>query len=97
MRQDTKQRKKAIQALKAVQENQWWMDRMAQVMLGGKEALDTAMLDIGRLVAETIMDMEREQQAGPDSHPTSPELRKWASQPGAIYVGDQKLHVAHPR
>lgn len=97
MRQDTRQRKKAIQALKEIQEKPWWMDRMVQVMLGGKRALDAAMLDIGRLVAETIMYMEREQQAGPDYHPTSPELRKWASQPGSIYVGDQKLRVVHPR
>ncbi len=97
MRPDTKQRKKAIQALQEIQEKPWWMDRMVQVMLGGKQALDAALLDIGRLVAETIMSMEREQQAGPDYHPTSRELRKWASQPGSIYVGDQKLRVVHPR
>jgi hypothetical protein len=49
------------------------------------------------VVAETIMYMEREQQAGPDYHPTSLGLRKWASQPGSIDVGDRKLRVAHPR
>lgn len=68
-----------------------------QVMLGGKRALDTAMLEIGRLTAETIMYMEREEKAGPDYHPSSPGLQKWASQRGSIYVGDQKIAVEHPR
>ena len=69
---------------------------MFQVMVGGKRALDATMQEIGRMVAETIMHMEREEIAGPDYHPTSP-LQKWASQPGSIYLGDQKIHVEHPR
>ena len=68
-----------------------------QVMLHGKRALDAAMLDVGRLVAETLMYMEREERSGPDYHPTSSGLMKWASQRGSIYVGDQKLCVEHPR
>ena len=70
---------------------------MVQVMLHGKRALDAAMLDVGRLVAETLMYMEREERSGPDYHPTSSGLMKWASQRGSIYVGDQKLCVEHPR
>ena len=66
-------------------------------MLEGKRALDAAMLDVGRLVAETLMYMEREERSGPDYHPTSSGFRKWASQRGSIYVGDQKLPVEHPR
>jgi putative transposase len=97
MRRDTKKRKKATQAFQATQEQQWWADQMMRVMLGGKRALDAAMLEIGRLTAETIMYMEREEKAGPDYHPTSPGLHKWASQRGSIYVGDQKIAVEHPR
>ena len=97
MRADTKKRKKATQMLRATQEQEWWADQVVQVMLKGKRALDTAMLGIGRLVAETIMYMEREEKSGPDYHPTSPELRKWASQRGSVYIGDQKLFVEHPR
>lgn len=97
MGRDTKNRKKAIEALRATQEQKWWAEKLMQVMVGGKQALDAAMLEIGRLMAETIMYMEREEKAGPDYRPTSPDLRKWASQPGSIYVGDQKLKVDHPR
>ena len=52
--------------LRATQEQEWWADQVVQVMLQGKRALDTAMLGIGRLVAETIMYMEREEKSGPD-------------------------------
>ena len=96
-RADTKKRKNATQMLRATQEQEWWADQVVHVMLEGKRALDAAMLDVGRLVAETLMYMEREERSGPDYHPTSSGLRKWASQRGSIYVGDQKLPVEHPR
>ena len=97
MRKDTKTRKKAIQALGMTREQEWWADQVTRIMLGGKKALDAAMLEIGRLTAETIMYMEREERAGADYHPTSPDLQKWASQRGSIYLGDQKIRVEHPR
>ena len=93
MRANTKKRKNATRMLIATQEQDWWADQIVQVMLNGKRALDTAMLGIGRLVAETLMSMEREEKSGPDYHPTSSGLRKWASQRGSIYIGDQKLAV----
>ena len=80
MRANTKKRKKATVMLKATQEQEWWADQVVQVMLHGKRALDAAMLDVGRLVAETLMYMEREERSGPDYHPTSSGLMKWASQ-----------------
>ena len=76
MRANTKKRKNATRMLKATQEQDWWADQIMQVMLNGKRALDTAMLGIGRLVAETLMYMEREEKSGPDYHPTSSGLRK---------------------
>ncbi len=97
MRVDTKKRKKATQVLRQTQEQEWWANQVAQVMLGGKRALDAAMLEIGRMVAEAIMYMEREEKSGPDYHPVCAELRKWASQRGSIYLGEQKVRVEHPR
>ena len=55
MRADTKKRKNATQMLRATQEQEWWADQVVHVMLEGKRALDAAMLDVGRLVAETLM------------------------------------------
>jgi hypothetical protein len=39
----------ATRALRATQEQEWWAEKVMQVMVGGKRALDAAMLDIGRL------------------------------------------------
>ena len=92
MRADTKKRKNATQMLRATQEQEWWADQVVHVMLEGKRALDAAMLDVGRLVAETLMYMEREERSGPDYHPTSSGLRKWArfqSAPLAEARGDR--------
>jgi len=91
------QRKKAIEALRNAQEQSWWRDRVTEVMLGGKRALDSTMQEMGRMLAEALMYIERAQEAGPDYHPTSRGVKKWASQRGSIYVGDQKIHVEHPR
>src|SRR3989304_3849117 len=55
------------------------------------------MKEMGKLMAETIMYIEREEIAGPDYQPKSSEVRKWASQRGSVYIGDQKIRAQHPR
>jgi transposase-like protein len=97
MREDTKKRKKATRNLRTTQEQVWWADQIFKVIVGGKRALDATMLEIGRLMAETIMYIEREEKSGPEYQPLTPGLYKWASQPGSIYLGDQKIPVEHPR
>jgi transposase-like protein len=49
------------------------------------------------MMAETIMYIEREEISGPEYRPLSSEIKKWASQGGSIYLGDQKIPVEHPR
>lgn len=73
------------------------VEKMYHVLVGGKQAFDAMHLELGRMMAETIMYMEREERAGPEYHPVSSDLKKWASQPGSVYVGDQKIPVDHPR
>jgi transposase-like protein len=41
--------------------------------------------------------IDREEIAGPDYMPFSPDIRKWASQGGSVYIGDQKIKAEHPR
>jgi len=55
------------------------------------------MLEMGRMVAESIMSIEREELAGPDYYPTHPGLQKWAREAGSAYIGDQKVKVTRPR
>jgi len=54
-------------------------------------------LDLGRMVAEAVMYLEREEIAGPDYRPYRSEVRKWASQAGSVFIGDRKVKVEHPR
>jgi transposase-like protein len=70
---------------------------LTRVLHAGKHALDAVMLEMGRMVAESVMLIEREELAGPDYHPTDSALQKWAHEAGSIYLGDQKVKVTRPR
>ena len=62
MRADTKKRKNATQMLRATQEQEWWADQVVHVR--ASERWTPRCLDVGRLVAETLMYMEREEDLG---------------------------------
>jgi len=97
MKVNTKQRKKATREFEGIFGRQVLIDRIYQIISKGKQGLDTFLLEIGGMIAEAIMYIEREEVSGPDYRPFHPDVRKWASQAGSIYVGDQKISVEHPR
>ena len=55
------------------------VDGMYQVLQEGKQGLDGILLELGCLLVETIMDLDREEQAGPDYRPKAPGVYKWAA------------------
>lgn len=97
MRVNTRKRKKARRDFEQMYGKQEMIDRMYQIISQGKQGLDAFLLEVGRMMAETIMYIEREEISGPEYHPLSSEIKKWASQGGSIYLGDQKISVEHPR
>ena len=97
MRKDTIRRKKATKNLKNLEQENYLAERMAEILANGKTALDIISLEVGRRIAEAIMYIEREEVAGPDYRPLDPTIQKWASQPGSLYLGDQKIKVQRPR
>jgi len=97
MKVKTKKKKKSIRGFKEIYGKQALIDRMYQIISKGKVGLDTVMMDIGRMMAETIMYIEREEISGTNYYPKSSGIYKWASQEGSIYLGDQKIKVEHPR
>ncbi len=97
MRIDTRNRKNAMVGMKQISGEQQMLGTLFRVINQGKTALDAVMLDMGRMVAESIMLIEREELAGPDYYPTNPDLQKWAHEAGSIYIADQKIKVKHPR
>jgi hypothetical protein len=88
MRSDTRQRKKALSGLRVIvgQDEMW--GTLLRVIRSGKQALDAVMLEMGRMVAESVMLIEREELAGPDYYPINPDLQKWAHEDGSIFIGD---------
>ena len=97
MKETTKKRKKARFGIEATYGRQWIDDQMYRILVTGKQGFDAMMKEMGRMMAETIMYIEREEIAGPDYQPFSPDIRKWASQGGSVYIGDQKIRAEHPR
>jgi transposase-like protein len=83
--------------LKAISGRDEMLGTLVRVIRSGKQALDAVMLEMGRMVAESVMLMEREEVAGPDYYPTDPAFKKWAHEEGSLYLGDQKVKVTRPR
>lgn len=97
MRRDTRQRKHAMAGLRAIAGEDRMLGTLVRVISSGKQALDAVMLEMGRMVAESVMLIEREEVTGPDYYPTDPDLQKWAHEEGSLYLGDQKVKVKRPR
>lgn len=95
MKEITKRRKNTKENLMGVG-GKWLVSQMQEVLMHGKQAFDVCAMEMGKMLAETIMYMEREELAGPDYHPNS-HLRKWASQPGSVFIGGSKVRINHPR
>ena len=62
------------------------MGTLVRVIGSGKQVLDEVMLEIRRMVAESILLIEREDLAGPDYYPTHPGLQKLAHEAGSAYM-----------
>jgi transposase-like protein len=83
--------------LRAISDEERMLGTLVRVISSGKQALDAVMLEMGRMVAESVMLIEREEIAGPDYYPSDPALQKWAHEDGSIFIGDQKVPVKRPR
>lgn len=94
---DTRKRKKAMIGLREISGREQMVQTMMRVMSTGKQALDAVALEMGKMVAESIMLMEREVLAGPDYHPTHPHLKKWSYEGSSVYIADQKVKLKRPR
>ena len=97
MKVNTKKRKKARRYFEQLYGKQELLDRMYQIISQGKQGLDAFLIEVGKMMAETVMYIEREELSGPEYRPLRSEVYKWASQKGSIYMGDQKISVEHPR
>ena len=88
MRRDTRQRKHAMAGLRAIAGEERMLGILVRVISPDKQALDAVMLERGRMVAESVMLIEREEVAEADDYPTDPDLQKWAHEKGSIFIGN---------
>lgn len=65
-RRETRQREQALAGWKATAGRAWMLATLVRVIRSGKLALDAVMLEMGRMVEESVMLMERERVARPD-------------------------------
>lgn len=97
MKNITRERKNAKRLFLEVSGGEWMKGQMINIVTEGKKAFDAYAMKMGRMLAETILYMEREEKAGPDYYPIDPTLKKWASQQGSVFIGGQKVKVNRPR
>jgi transposase-like protein len=97
MKANTRKRKESRKVFEQLYGRQELLDGMYRIISQGKQGLDAFLLEMGRMMAETVMYIEREEVSGPEYQPKDPGIHKWASQPGSIYLSDQKVGVEHPR
>ena len=97
MKVQTKNRKKAMAGFRQMSSEQQRRQQVHEIIQNGTRALNEVSLDLGRQLAEFILYSEREERAGPDYQPRKQGLYKWASEPGSVYIGGQKVPVERPR
>lgn len=97
MKEITRERKNAKRLFSEVSGGEWMKEQMINIVTEGKRTFDACAMKMGRMLAETILYMEREEVTGPDYHPSDSRLKKWASQPGSVFIGGQKVKVDRPR
>lgn len=96
-RQVTSKGKHAAKAFEGAMGQTRMIELYTDVFERGKAALDDVFSEVGQLLVESIMYMEREELAGPDYQPLDPRITKGGTQAGSVYVGDRKVRVRYPR
>jgi transposase-like protein len=97
MKVETTQRKKAMAGFRQITDQERMRQGMHEILQSGSQALNAVTLELGRQLAEFILYAEREALAGPDYQPCKEGLYKWASEPGSVWIGGQKVAVERPR
>jgi transposase-like protein len=97
MKLDTIRRRKARGGFEQAVGRERIVNRMYEIIRVGKQGLDGLLVELGSMMAEAIMDIEREERSGPQYSPSQEGLYKWAYQNGSIYMGDRKISIRHPR
>ena len=89
--------KKSKEVLKELIGEECLKEKMKEMIEQGKKVYEGSIQELGRIFAETLMMMEREEKSGEEYRPTQEGLKKWGFQKGSVYIGGTKVGVDHPR
>lgn len=95
MKESTKQFKSQTRKFSNILANQGLLD-LLEIQNFGKVAIDQLHNKLGRLLAETIMCMDREETIAAAAQDGS-QIYNWGYQPGSIFIGQSKARVTKPR
>jgi hypothetical protein len=76
MKSNTIQRRKGRRGFEQAVRTEEIVDRVHEIIRVGKQGLDGFVLELGSMMAEAIMDMEREERSGPEYDPFQEGLHK---------------------
>lgn len=96
MKSITRKRKESANHFKNLVGESEFSQRIAQTISWGKRSIDSMNQELGRMLVESILLMDRENICGPDYAPSG-DIYKWAHQGGSVYIGDQKVKISKPR
>lgn len=96
MKKSTKQRKQSANQFQQILGEDNFARKVAQTISWGKRSIDSLNQEIGKMLVESILLMDRESISGPEYGPTG-DVYKWAHQQGSVFIGDQKVKVMKPR
>ena len=96
MKTSTKQRKQSANQFQQLFGADEFNLKIAQTIDWGKRSIDMLNQEVGKMLVESILLMDREAIAGPDYSPQD-GVYKWAHQQGSVFIGDQKVKVSKPR
>lgn len=96
MKNSTKQRKQSASHIQQLLGEDNFALKVAETISWGKKSIDSLNQEIGKMLVESILLMDRENIASPDYAPNG-NVYKWAHQPGSVFIGDQKTKISKPR
>jgi transposase-like protein len=96
MKEATKKRKQIANQFEEIYGEDNFAMKVAQTIDWGKRSIDMLNQEVGKMLVESILLMDRENIAGPDYLPQD-GIYKWAHQPGSVFIGDQKVKISKPR
>ncbi len=97
MKKSTSKRKATAKEISTILGEDQFSRKVMETISWGKKTFDSLNYEVGRMLCESILLMDRERLSGPDYQPKDSEVKKWSHQGGSVFIGDQKVKLSIPR